>query len=355
MFQAIWSLMILTVPFANDGFSAEPDKLAQEKMAGVKTNVGHYVAIDGRGDLEELACLDEPAVRGVNIRYSWAKLEPEKDQYDFTSIRKDLDTVAAHNKQLVVFLTDKSFGPGGKPLPKYMKDYALPGKKGGVSPKRWDPEFVDRIVALVRALGKEFDSHPNLEGIAFQESAPSLTADVLEKTDYTPEKYRDALKTMLIESSKAMPHTRIFWYQNFLPGNNEYLLEIADALLPYPVAFGGPDILPYRISLIERAPTYQRYEGKLVLFCSAQPDSYRHHKDDTSMEIVEGYRRGEKPIHKDGYVPMEEIFEYGRDVLHLNYIFWSYIEKPSKSFPGDPTSSDFQDALRVIRKNPTFN
>lgn len=354
MFLSISSLILLSLPFT--GLAEGSGVLEREREQEVKTNVGHYAALEGSAKLDEVTFLDEPAIRGVNIRYSWAKLEPEKGKYDFSQIHQDLKKLARHNKQLVVFLTDKTFRPGAMALPDYMmQDYALPGKKGGISPKRWDDGFVERVLALMEAMGKELDTHPNLEGVAFQETALSVNEDELQKAGYTPEAYRDALKAQLIGSSKAFPHTRIFWYQNFIPGEPSYLEEVIKAVAPYHVALGGPDILPYRTSLHELSSLYRRYSDKMVLFCSAQPDSYRHHKDDLSMVGVEEYRGGLKPIHKDGYVPMEQIFEYGRDTLRLNYIFWSHIEKPSKSYPGDPISNDFDDALRVIRQNPAFN
>jgi hypothetical protein len=93
----------------------------------------------------------------------------------------------------------------------------------------------------------------------------------------------------------------------------------------------------------------------MKLFCSAQADSYRHHKDDRQNDKKAPYHQGKKPIHADGYVSMEEIFKYGRDTMHLNYIFWSYKTYRNKPYPGDPEQWVFSDALNVIRKYPEFN
>ena len=88
---------------------------------------------------------------------------------------------------------------------------------------------------------------------------------------------------------------------------------------------------------------YEDYKDKLTLFCSAQDCAYKHHKNDIKNS-------DEEPIHEDGYLTMEDIFKFGRDSLHLKYIFWNYyydgIEKGERSY---------DDAIKVIRKYPTFN
>lgn len=323
---------------------------------GAKYNPGHYVALEAGANLQAFPYLDEPAIRGFNIRYTWVEMEPGKDQYNFSAIRRDLAIAQSHGKQLIAFLTDKTFSPRSPhPLPVYMRPYALANSTGGITPKEWDPRVIEREVLLARALSREFDSHPNFEGIAWQESAPSIPRAELETAGYTPELFRDGLIRMLAGSSEALPHSRVFWYQNFLPMKMEYLREIALAVLPYRVVLGGPDILPYRTGLKTSYALYEEFQGRMKLSCSAQADSYRHHKDDTDNSKKGPFHQGLQPIHPDGYVTMEQIFEFGRDRLHLNYIFWSYIRSRPKQYPGDPPAYVFEDALKVIRRHPVFN
>lgn len=322
----------------------------------VKYNPGHYVALEAGANLEAFPYLQEPAIRGFNIRYSWADLEPEPNRYDFSALRRDLKTAAAHRKQLVAFLTDKTFSPRSPhPLPVHLRAYALTNSTGGITPKKWDRRLIERNVALAEALAREFDSHPNFEGIAWQESAPSLPRAQLEPAGYTPELFRDGLIRMLAGSSEALRRSQVFWYQNFVPMRMEYLREITVAVLPYRVVLGGPDILPYRTGLKPSYDLYEEFRGKLKLSSSAQADSYRHHRYDTDNSAKAPYHQGLKPIHPEGYVTMEQIFEFGRDRLHLNYIFWSYIRSRPKQYPGDPQAFVFEDALKVIRRHPTFN
>lgn len=325
------------------------------ESGGVKFNPGHYVALSADQSVGDFPLLNEPAIRGVNRRYYWADMEPRKDAYDFSAIRADLELLSKHGKQLVVFITDKTFSPNDpNPLPEYIRAHGTTNLKGAVSPKKWEPPLIDRQIALCLALSKEFDAHPNFEGVAYQESAPSIPAAQLTAAGYTPEAFRDEMIRLLAGSSRALPRSQVFWYMNFLPMKSEYLDEIAGAVTGHRIVIGGPDILPHRDSLIKHYPIYERFKGRLKLFCSAQADSFRHHKDDRNNNTKDAFHKGLKPIHTDGYVTMEEIFLFGRDQLHLDYIFWNYKTYRGKPHPGDPQDFVFDDALAVIRKYAAF-
>ena len=311
--------------------------------ANGKFHPGHYAAIGPLTDIAEIRYLDEPAVQGVNKRYFWRTLEPEQGAYDFSSIEEDLEYLGARGKQLVVFLMDKSFSEKSA-LPGYLSAYETYSDWGGLTPVRWDPFFIERFLALGKALGERFDSHPAFEGIAVQESSIGITEEGYAKFGYTPEKYRDALIAMLTGLQAASPESHVFWYSNFLPGNSGYLRQIADAIVKSGVFMGGPDILPYREGLRGVSyPLYEDYRDKLVLFCSAQGDSYKHHKNDVDVDVQE-------PVPEEGYLSMEEIFLFARDSLHVRYLFCDVEYDVNE--PGQRT---FDDALQVIRKYPTFN
>ncbi len=313
-----------------------------------KYHPGHYVAISANESVSSIEDLDEPAVVGVNKRYDWSDLEPQKDAYQFSGIKADLDFLRQHHKQLVVFIEDKTFQPGQNPLPAYLSAYALPNLRG-ITAKRWDPVVIDRYLALVRALAKAFNTDPNFEGMATEESALMIRPDVQQAQGYTPEIYRDALIKILIESSRAMSQSQVFWYMNHLEGHDDYLGDIAAAVVPYRVVMGGPDILPFRKRLQETYKLYDRFNGKLKLFCSAQDDSYRHDRND-SRNMGTAFRFRDQPPPPGGFVPMQEIFAFARDKLHVNYIFWSY-----KNYEGSPGAFTYADALAVMKQSPTFN
>lgn len=311
-----------------------------------KYNPGHYVAITPDVEISEIKYLNETAVKGVQKRYHWRALEPEKGKYDFSKIQEDLDFLADRDKQLIVFIIDVSYWKRSA-LPDYLAEYDSYSEGDGFCPIRWHPEVVDRFIELGKALGEQFDNHANFEGIATQETSMGISKEGFEKFNYSHEIYANALIETLRGLSEGMPNSNVFWYQNFLGSfedGSKYLRQIADSIEDYGIIMGGPDILPYRAGIKNISyPMYDDYKDKFTLFCSAQDCSYKHHKNDISTHK-------EEPVHEDGYMTMEEIFKYGRDSLHLKYIMWNY------NYDGiDKGHRTYDDAIEVIKKHPTFN
>ena len=310
----------------------------------VKFHPGHYVAAGPSYDLPGIRYLDDPAVRGVNKRYYWRLLEPERGVYDFSSIEEDLRYLAAHEKQLVVFLVDRSFWIKGA-MPDYLSGYEIDYGEGGFCPVRWDPVVVDRFLALGKALGERFDADPNFEGIAIQETSLDLAEEDYEKFNYTTDGYRDALITLLTGLKHDLPRSHVFWYQNFFDNEEgNHIEQIAEAIKDSGIFMGGPDILPYNRWYNKKSyPLYDEFKNSITLFCSAQDDSYRHHKNDIRVAL-------EEPVPAEGYLTMEEIFLFARDSLHVRYLFWNYYYEGT-----EVGERSYEDAIRVIRKYPIFN
>ena len=334
-------LFIIVILLFNSSFQDQSKAFAKE----VKSHPGHYVAVGPSFELSEIRYLNEPAVQGVNKRYYWRTLEPEKGVYDFSSIEKDLNYLATYDKQLIVFLIDRTFWIKGA-MPDYLSEYELNYGEDGFCPVRWHPVVVERFVALGKAIGEKFDAHPNFEGVAIQESSLDMPEEDYKKFDYTAKRYSDALTTILIRLQNNLPNSHVFWYQNFMYNDDDgqHLRQIADAIKDSEVIMGGPDILPYnrwynKISY----PLYQEYKNSITLFCSAQDDSYKHYKNDIRVAIQE-------PMDEDGYLSMEEIFLFARDSLHARYLFWNYYYGEN-----DKGEWSYDDAIKVIKKYPTFN
>ena len=302
-----------------------------------KFHPGHYVAIGRSEDKSDLARVLGKGVIGVQRRYRWAELEPAEDQYQFSAIARDLETAQSSGTQLVVMIVDKSF-KDDFPTPDYLKaKYTMQSRHGGYTAARWDPYVNDRFKKLVDKLGAQFDCDPRFEGVAFQESSPSLDEAELDASGYTPEKYRDALIGLLRSAAASLPRSRVFWYMNFLPGNQKYIGEIASAVVGTGAVMGGPDILPDNRALARRVyPFYDQFQGRLKLFNSMQHNSYRH-------------RHGGDAQSNSGYWSMEDLFIFARDKLHVDYIFWDYQRAAQP-----PGSHDWNDALDVIARHPVF-
>jgi hypothetical protein len=277
-----------------------------------------------------------PGVKGFMKRYQWKELEPTQGNYNFSEIQADLTWCAANGMQLIVMVEDKTFN-GPTPAPPYLAKYAMPNLLGGYTMIRWNSIVVTRFNALVKALGTKFDSNKAFEGIATQETAPSVSGTALKANGYTPEKYRDAYISVLTSAAASMPTSRVFWFMNFIPGNNDYIGSVATAVAPKGVLMGGPDVAPDNTALQTRTyPFYDKFYGKMPLFGQIEGMCYEH------LHETSGYRTK--------YWTMTELYNFAKTELHANYMFWVRLPVPD---PAD--SNDYFDAVPVIAKYPTIN
>jgi hypothetical protein len=127
----------------------------------------------------------------------------------------------------------------------------------------------------------------------------------------------------------AFPHTVVIQYANF---PQEILQELAEYARAHGIGFGGPDIFIQDARLNDPQKGAYRWYGSLSgivpLGTAVQPEDY-------TVKMWRG------PIDPP---PVKELYEFGRDSLHLNYMFWctreGYFEKvqammEDPSFPKD--------------------
>ena len=310
---------------------------AEAQTTTRKFHPGHYTVLlhstGGQRYMDEVA--RQPGMVGLVKKYQWRELEPTQGSYDFAGIQADLNWAQAYGMQLIIMIEDKTFKLV-RPNPAYLDSLTPPNRANGYSMLRFHPTVVSRYKALTTALGKRFDSHPNFEGIAQQESALGLDSTTLQKYGYTAEKYRDALIASFTHALAAMPRSRVFWYQNYFVGNQTYIGQIAAATGPKGLVMAGPDVLPDKPSLVEKSyPYFTQYKDKMHLGIQVENICYMHeHK-------TSGY--------STKYWTPAELFKYARDKLHVDYMFWVRI-------PKEPVVGgyDWYDALPVIRTNPVF-
>ena len=302
-----------------------------------KFHPGHYSVIlpVHNGQQKYMDDALRPGMRGIMKKYSWRQLEPTQGNYNFSMIQSDLYWAQAYGMQLIIMIEDKSFKLE-RPNPGYLDALTPRNRTGGYTVARWHPTVVTRYKALATALGKRFDSHPNFEGIAQQESSLGLDRTVLQKYGYTAEKYRDALIASFGHALNVMPRSRVFWYQNFMVGNQNYIGAVAAALGPKGLVMAGPDVLPDRRSLVEKSyPFFNQFRDKMHLGIQVEGICYR------ALHETAGY--------STKYWTMPELFRYARDKLHVDYMFWVRIPT---STPQD--SYNWKHALPVVEASPRF-
>ncbi|MEN9403642.1 MAG: hypothetical protein RL091_2345, partial [Verrucomicrobiota bacterium] len=177
-------------------FAAEP--------LPAKWHPGHYIYVDHGGLTPELLSL--PHFQGLQKAVTWRTLEPERNRYDFSSLRADLAVAKKYHRQLVVQLTFKSFSKGVRNVPDYLRGEEFGGGvyrtlKGGFNPVLWNQRVAERFEALIAALGREFDRDPNLEAVNLPETAPNARLDVEPQAGvetYTEEVYVECLERFML-------------------------------------------------------------------------------------------------------------------------------------------------------------
>ena len=301
-----------------------------------KYHTGHWIVMGREAD--SLALMEQavkPGVVGVVKRYTWAALEPTQGNYSFAGIQADLAWAAANGMHMIFIIEDKTFTLE-RPNPGYLDALTPRNRTGGYTVVRWNPTVVTRFNALVKAIGNQFDSNKNFEGIATQETSLGLDAQTLNAFGYTPEKYRDAYINELTAATVSLPTSRVFWLMNFFVGNQSYIGSIASAVQSKGVVMGGPDVWPDNQSLESKVyPFYSQFYGKMPLFGQVESVCY------SEPHMTSGY--------KTKYWTMQELFNFARSSMHVNYMFWVRYTQPT---PAD--SYTWDNALPVIAANPSF-
>lgn len=300
----------------------------------VKWHPGHYVSLlpgQAPNPSHMQAVITElqgySMLRGVQIRYTWAELEPSSGQYDFSRIQRDLDLLQPAGKRLFILLQTKQFGDGFPTIPTYLDtdisgggSFAITnaaeassgeGAATGRNIKLWNRTIRDRLIALNNALGARFNQHPSLEGLAMTETAMGTPVDIAV-TARQKQSFYDNLLQVQGALRKAFPNTVTMQFTNY-PKN--ILPTFVAGLRKIGAALGGPDIYLDDPDLLTGVyPYYGQQSGQLPLGPSVQGDNY--------------YRR----VYGGPEEPpsIDELYQFGRNELRANYMFWT-----RRAYPND--------------------
>jgi hypothetical protein len=271
---------------------------------------------------------------GAQIAYSWRRLEPQKDVYDFKMIRDDLNFLKKQGKKLFIQFQDVSFYPQYNHAPKYLledpryhgganKQYEFKdndeskaeAEGAGWVTRRWDTAVQQRMYLLFEALGKAFDGE--IEGINTEETSVIFGNGALHPPDFSFPRYRDAFIENIVALKKAFPKSVVMVYANFMPGgyrmseDTTLLRSVYEAAWKHQIAVGGPDLLPYKKG---------QMKNSYGLICES------FGKVPTGVAVQDGTGKFINPKTQKS-VTAAEIYDFAKNYLHLNYIFWG-TEKP---------------------------
>lgn len=262
-----------------------------------------------------------PALRGLQMRFSWPDLEPEEGRYDFSGIEQILAELAPSNKHLVILLELKSFHPKHLPVPDYMRTESYEGgafpfstfsqtTPRGYNLKLWNSGVHDRLVALLTELGKRFNGHTNFEGIGLPETALGQPIELISSRD--TEKFYNNLLDVQRQMRVAFPNTLTYQFVNY---PREMLAGFIDHMRAIGTGLGGPDIFLDDPGLNFDHPNkpkgvyyyYPHMSGVIPLTPSVMQANYENTRHDGK-----------------GRVPtIAELLSFGRDQLRANYLFWT--------------------------------
>ncbi|MEO7522723.1 MAG: hypothetical protein ABIT58_01440, partial [Ferruginibacter sp.] len=168
--------VIAVVLFIYGCSSSKPSQQLPAVASAIKWHPGHYILIKGEKSKQEYL---QGNFLGIQKKYAWNKMEPQKGKYDFTEIKEDLKFLEANRKRLVVQIQTKDFGEGKTSMPDYLKgsEFGLSTyitATGSINPVYWNTKVSERIEALYTALGKAFDKEPYMEAMVIPETAISV-------------------------------------------------------------------------------------------------------------------------------------------------------------------------------------
>lgn len=305
----------------------------------VKWHPGHYVYLGWDDDEDYMAEMLKrtPRFRGVKLFHTWRTLEPSKDQYDFSRVRAQLAKAARLKTRLALYIEVQTYHEGRNYTPDYVAGaeygggtYRIPA--GGINPVWWNAAVAERIARLYRELGREFNRHPQLEAITTMETSTPIHPDKMPATieRHTTERVLRATLLMVGALNEAFPNTVTIQFTNY---PLEILPRLTEAMASSRVGLGGPDIfLGSKWLQVGVYRYYPKLAGIVPLGTAVQWDNYQ--KRD---------HRG--PVDEP---PIRELYEFGRDRLHNNYLFWDVRREPrdyfadvvntlnAPGFPADP-------------------
>jgi len=292
-------------------------------------DISHFVYFTrDRRRMRKHPFLEQDRFEGAQIMYAWRQLEKKKGVYDFSVIRSDLDYLKSHGKTLFIQLQDVSFSSKYKAVPDYLLDPAygggaLPeqakGKTIGWVARRWDPRVRARFVALLRALGEEFDGE--IEGINLQESAIDIDPEL--DPSFSPAAYAQALRGNMRALKAAFPTSVTMQYANFMPGewlpweDEGHLRSLYALGEEIGVGLGTPDLLfKRRAQLNHPIALMHESDFSVPLGIAIQDGNY---VGSTGADL-HSETQGPDDIGDGAVVPRLQAF--AKDFLKVDYMFW---------------------------------
>lgn len=273
-------------------------------------------------------------IRGVQIRYRWATLEPTEGVYDFSAIEADLASLAAVSggpRRLMIFFNTKIADSVSPPAqidvaPTWMHDDPNTGTYGG-GQFRYDSggSFVDgtmlrfdnpnvraKLNLLIQALGERFANEEYIEMITLPET--SLPTPIGITVNY-PAHYSGMVEAA-VSFKNAFPKTIVRSLINYVEpvGSNPIVGYVENLYSGGIHALGFPNTMDDEPNFEKITP----YTGSYIL-CRAK----------IGLMIIAAEVQGPDYIYTNfaltgGYDPtVQNILDFLKTQFQTQYIVWS--------------------------------
>ncbi|MCZ8129688.1 MAG: hypothetical protein O9284_00085 [Steroidobacteraceae bacterium] len=282
----------------------------------IKWNPGHYMNAPTVSDpkvVNPTQLADEPYVKGMQQRYWWATLEPERGRYDFSIIDGHLAVLKPMGKRLVIQIMDRSWSgtsatgrlPAYLGTPEFNGGWYVKPNSTGVVARIWEKPVMDRLIALYEALGKRYDGEVYVEGITTEETSIGFSPGGSAPSSYNRPALAAQLKRLVTGARRAWPNSNVFVYTNFLTGEIEGIIEHVAAERAAP---GGPDVLP---------PPHRGAEGDRIIQGLVGGTDYRG-------KLAIGYAVQSPALcGKEGCWEPSVLADHAVNTLGATHVFWT--------------------------------
>jgi hypothetical protein len=305
--------------------------------AGIKWHPGHYVWLDPHStQTAQFAAIDalsnETTVQGIQLLANWSALEGSTPG-DYSNGFKLVDAFLAKlgslkvPKRLILGVVERSYGVNPAAgtscadaahgfLPSYLAlnadggcVIAAPGAAGSlaVTARFWEPEIMDRLIALSQAYAQRYDSNPLFEMfVGNGETSVAAPAG----SGFSSSAYLTQLKRWFDASEKVWLHTQLRLAANYFGSDAQMTSLIAYASANGGVIVGGPDPeLPL--------PNVTRTVQSNELFRAAQGSGTDLRGTVPWIGEVQEMGLGVKYTQTPA-----DIFNYYSNVMHASYMVW---------------------------------
>jgi hypothetical protein len=169
------------------------------------------------------ATLANPNLDGIVARTYWKDVEPAAGQYNWTFLDGQVAAATARGKRFVLLVLPGAFVPDwalqNVQTAQFMATYGFINGQTITLPMPWDPTYLKRWFAFVRAFGQRYDPNPGTmlvpaagpTSVSAEMSLPNDPAalDQWRNLGYTPQKFVDAWTQTLAAYVQSFPTTQI--------------------------------------------------------------------------------------------------------------------------------------------------